>query len=254
MTAPAQILIVDDEAPARMRLRNLLNDIIDDFPHQIVGEAANGIEALQIAEANKVDIALVDIRMPCMDGIELARHFTQMTDTSPTAVLFVTAYDKYAIKAFELSAIDYLLKPFNAKRLLSALCKAKRLAVDNPALQGLLPNGRTHIRSVMRGHTYLVPTTDVIYFKAELKYVTARTLEREYIIEESLSHLEEELSPRFIRVHRNAIVSRRAISGFARTNGSGEIDAHWVLLLKGIDDQLAISRRQWPFIKEILER
>lgn len=252
MSAPLRVLIVDDEAPARARLRNLLADVEAEVPNSIVAEAADGVDALERIAAGPVDVALVDIRMPRMDGIELAQHLARLPQ--PPAIVFVTAYDQYAVKAFELSAIDYLLKPVKAARLADALKKAKRLALDTPALRELAPQGRRHLRCLERGRMLLVPVAEVLYFKAELKYVTARTAEREYVLEESLSQLEEEFAGRFLRIHRNCIVARDAIAGVAREKEGAEGDGepHWALLLHGVDDRLQVSRRQWPQVKEII--
>jgi two-component system response regulator AlgR len=252
MSEPLRILLVDDEAPARARLRDLLGDIAADVPNSVVAEAADGADGLQCAGATAIDVALIDIRMPRMDGIELAQHLARLPQ--PPAIVFVTAYDQYAVKAFELSAVDYLLKPVKAARLAEALRKARRLAPDAPALRELAPQGRRHLRSLERGKMLLVPLAEVLYFKAELKYVTARTKEREYVLEESLNQLEEEFADRFLRIHRNCIVARDAIAGVAREKDAGEAEgeAHWVLLLKGVDERLQVSRRQWPQVKEII--
>lgn len=252
MTAPLRILLVDDEAPARARLRDLLADLEGELPNRVVAEAADGIEALQRAAEGNIDVALVDIRMPRMDGIELAQHLARLPQ--PPAIVFATAYDQYAVKAFELSAIDYLLKPVKSARLAEALRKARRVAPEAPALRELAPQGRRHLRSLERGKMLLVPIAEVLYFKAELKYVTARTPEREYVLEESLAQLEEEFGERFLRIHRNCIVARAAIAGVAREKDSGEGDAEprWVLLLHGLDDRLPVSRRQWPQVKEAI--
>ncbi len=252
MSAPLRILIVDDEAPARARLTDLLADIAAELPNRVVGAAADGIAALELLAGNEADIALVDIRMPRMDGIEFARHAATLPQ--PPAVVFVTAYDQYAVKAFELSAIDYLLKPVKAARLAEALKKARRIAADAPALRELAPQGRRHLRCLERGKVLLVPVEQVLYFKAELKYVTARTVEREYLLEESLAQLEDEFAQRFLRIHRNCIVARDAIAGMTRENDAAEHEGepHWTLLLHGVSEHLPVSRRQWPHVKELL--
>ena len=252
MNQPLLIIIVDDEAPARSRMRDLLSDLAAGTPNQIVAEAADGVEALEFLAAGSADVALVDIRMPRMDGIELAQHIARLPQ--PPAVVFVTAYDQYAVKAFELSAIDYLLKPVKAARLAEALKKARRIAADAPVLRELAPQGRRHLRCLERGKMLLVPVAEVLYFKAELKYVTARTKEREYVLEESLAQLEEEFAPRYLRIHRNCIVARDAIAGCARERdvAEGETEPHWALLLNGVAERLQVSRRQWPHVKELI--
>ncbi|MGE5467415.1 MAG: LytR/AlgR family response regulator transcription factor [Ignavibacteria bacterium] len=252
MSDPLRVLIVDDEAPARARLRDLLADLEGELPNRVVGEAADGVEALDLAAAGGVEVVLIDIRMPRMDGIELAQHLARLPQ--PPAIVFTTAYDQYAVKAFELSAIDYLLKPVKAARLADALRKARRLAPDSPALKDLAPQGRRHLRSLERGKMLLVPVAEVLYFKAELKYVTARTREREYVLEESLSQLEQEFADKFLRIHRNCIVARSAVAGVAREKDTEDPDGEprWVLLLKDSDERLQVSRRQWGQVKELL--
>ena len=250
------ILIVDDEAPARARLKALLADIAADFPHAVVGEAGDGIAALDLLAKSQheapADIALIDIRMPRMDGIELAQQLAGLE--RPPAVVFVTAYDEFALKAFELAAADYLLKPVRAPRLLEALKKARRLAPGDALLQTLAPAGRTRLRVVERGNVLLLPVADILYLRAEQKYVTARTAEREYLLEESLAHLETEFAPRFVRIHRNCLVAAEAVAGVLRENdahGEGG-EPHWALCLKGVSERLPVSRRQWPQAKERL--
>lgn len=252
MNAPLRILIVDDEAPARNRLRHLLADIAAALPSQVVGEAADGIAALECLATTAADIVLTDIRMPRMDGIEFAQQLAGLPQ-SP-AVVFVTAHDEFAVKAFELAAADYLLKPVRAARLLDALKKASRLAgVDFSALA---PAGRQRLRVVERGQVHLVPVDEVLYLRAEQKYVTARTATREYLLEESLTHLENEFAQRFVRIHRNCLVAAAAVAGVRREAepaGAGDgSEAHWALLLKGVPEHLPVSRRQWPQIKERL--
>lgn len=251
--APLRLLIVDDEAPARARLRDLLGDIAGELPNVVVGEAADGIEALELlAQPDmRVDVALVDIRMPRLDGIGLAQQLAARQGDAP-AVIFTTAYDQYAVHAFELNAIDYLLKPVRAPRLLAALNKLPRRAPDAAAMRQLAPEGRQHLNSTERGRILLVPVADILFLRAEQKYVTARTAEREYLIEESLTHLEEEFADRYVRVHRNCLVARHAISGVERETGS-DGETYWAVLLRGIADRLPVSRRQWPQVKALLK-
>lgn len=247
--AESRLLIVDDEAPARARLRHLLSDIAVEFPHQVVSEAGDGVAALACLAENPADIALVDIRMPRMDGLELAQQLAGLPH--PPAIVFVTAYDEFALKAFELAAVDYLLKPVRAPRLLEALKKARRLVSAD--FSAIAPAGRTRLRVVERGQVILVPIDGLIYLRAEQKYVTARTAEREYLLEESLAHLEREFADRFVRIHRNCLVAQAAVSGVLRELDSGEGgEAHWALTLKGVSEHLPVSRRQWPGVKERL--
>jgi two-component system, LytTR family, response regulator AlgR len=256
MSACLRILIVDDEAPARARLRDLLTDLAAEIPTQVVGEAVDGVDALEQLERVDADVALIDIRMPRLDGIELARHLARLP--AAPAVIFTTAFDQYAVKAFELAAVDYLLKPVRAGRLAEALTKAARAPVPASALrqasEDIAPGGRRHLRCSERGKVLLVTVADVIYFKAELKYVTARTREREFLLEESLSQLETEFGERFLRIHRNCLVARDAVAGFEREydDPGGDGEGHWAVLLRGIDERLPVSRRQWPQVKALL--
>lgn len=244
---PLRVLIVDDEAPARSRLRVLLQDIHGACPTQVVGEADNGLAALELLQREPVDVVLADIHMPRLDGLELAGHLGGLP-LSP-AVIFTTAYDNHAVQAFELDAVDYLLKPVRAQRLQAALEKV-RLRQMPPERQQLLAlgrqlrgSGRSHLPCHERGRLLLVPVAEVLYFKADLKYVTARTQEREYVLDETLTHLEEEFPERFIRLHRAALVARDALAGFERAHDEG--DAYGWALLRGLPERLPVSRRQW---------
>ncbi|HUW37736.1 MAG TPA: LytTR family DNA-binding domain-containing protein [Rhodocyclaceae bacterium] len=250
MSAALRVLIVDDEAPARGRLKDLLADIAAELPNVVVGEAADGIEALERLDAQAADVALVDIRMPRLDGIGLVQQLARRQD-SP-AVIFTTAYDQYAVRAFELSAIDYLLKPVRAERLLAALKKLAHAGIDAELLRRLAPEGRRHLTSTERGRVLLVPLAEILYLKAELKYVTARTRERDYLVEESLVHLEQEFLERFVRVHRSCLVARAAIAGCER-GADADGETRWQVLLHGVAEKLPVSRRQWPQIKALLK-
>ena len=173
-TDTPRVLIADDEAPARARLRDLLDECRAAFPLAIVDEARNGREALGVLNREKVDIVLLDIRMPEMDGMEAARHIAGMAQ--PPAIIFTTAFDAYALKAFEVNAIDYLLKPIRMERLLAALNKTRGGApVSRQALAAASNQPRRHLSVHERGKIHLVPVSDVLYLRAELKYVTVRT-------------------------------------------------------------------------------
>jgi two-component system response regulator AlgR len=242
----ARILIADDEAPARARLRDLLDDCRPQFPLAIVDEARNGREVLEIAGREKVDIALLDIRMPQMDGMEAARHLAGLP--SPPAIIFTTAFDAYAIKAFEVNAIDYLLKPIRAERLLAALRKAVATVPSREALAAAANLPRRHLSVHERGRIHLVALADVLYLRAEQKYVTVRTAAREFLVEESLTRLEEEFGEAFVRVHRNCLVARAAIEGFERN--ATESESGWAVVIRGTGERLAVSRRQQHVVKE----
>jgi two-component system response regulator AlgR len=259
-----RIFIVDDEAPARARLTTLLSDIATECPHELVGESAQAQAALDQIAVLKPDIVLLDVQMPGMTGIELASHLANI-DRGP-AVIFVTAYDEYALKAFDVHALDYLLKPVRASRLADALrhVSAIRSSAQSQK-QGIadvattMQAARKNFSVQERGRLLLVPVADVIYLKAEAKYVTLRTRVREYLIEGSLLSMEQEFAAAFIRVHRNALVARNAITGVERglLTVDADIDGDkaqesWQVILRDIDDRLPISRRQWPAVKALV--
>ena len=251
---PLKILVVDDEPLARDRLRELLVDIASQFPASVVGEAGNGVAALDFLRDHAVDVVLADIRMPRMDGIELAGHLGAFP--APPAVIFTTAYDNYAVQAFDLNAVDYLLKPVRAQRLLVALQKVQAAQPPPPELlasvgRAVRGGGRTHLSCLERGRLLLVPVAEVLYFKADLKYVTARTVNREYLLDEALTHLESEFAERFIRLHRAVLVARTALAGFEKAAGD-DAEAYGWALLRGVPDKLPVSRRQWAPAKSAL--
>ncbi len=245
-TRPLRVVIVDDEGPARLRLRDLLGECGGEAALVVAGEAASGREALDLLSREAADVVLLDIRMPEMDGIEVAQHL-QRLEPAP-AVVFATAYDDYAIRAFELHAVDYLLKPIRLERLKEALARARATPARPEALRQLATAARTHFSAQERGRIHLIPVADVVYLKAELKYVSVRTATREYLIEESLTRLEQEFGERFVRVHRNCLVARAAVRGFERVEDEDE--AHWVVMLDGVEERIDVSRRQQHIVRE----
>ena len=239
--APLRIVLVDDEAPARRRLRELLDDCAGALPLMVVGEAGSGREALHLLGTTPADLVLTDIHMPDMDGIELARHLLKLP--LPPVLIFTTAYHEHAI--------DYLVKPVRVQRLLSALQKVPRLKPLSDTKLNRLPAAARRFLSVTeRSRVVLVPIDEIVYLKAELKYITIRTADREFLLEESLTRLEEEFGPRFVRVHRNCLVAREAIRGFER-RVSADGDAHWEVMLRGVTEALPVSRRQQFIVREI---
>lgn len=247
--AKLRIAITDDEAPARNRLRSLLDDIAEMIPIEVVGEAENGQKLLELLERRPADVVLLDIRMPEMDGLESARHLQKLDD--PPHVVFTTAYDDYAISAFELHAIDYLVKPIRLRRLHDALARARsitRISLD--VLNEVAGSARTHLSVHERGKVQLVPVADILYLRAELKYVTIRTAERELVLEESLSRLEEEFSERFVRIHRNCLVAKEHIESFEKES-QADAEARWVVRVRGVEEALPVSRRQQPAIRQL---
>ncbi len=250
---PLAVFVVDDEPPARNRLRDLLDDCADQLPLEIVGEAGNGVEALDKLSAVHADVVLTDIRMPQMDGIELAQHLNKLP--RPPVIIFTTAYDSYAVTAFEQRAIDYLLKPVRLGRLFDALTRARAaVPVRSEVLQELTPEPRKHLSIFERGKIVLVPVEQVLFLRAEQKYVTVRTSAHEYLLEESLVALEKEFAARFVRIHRNCLVAKGEIEGFEKVNDEDISEAHWAVKLKGLEELLPISRRQQSIIKQFKGR
>lgn len=244
MHAPLNIVIADDEPPARNRLRELLAEIPG---VTLVGEARHGNEALELAQQLKPHVLLLDIRMPNMDGIEAAAHAQKLPQ--PPAIIFTTAFDGYAIQAFEMNAVDYLLKPIRQERLAAALHKARVLLPAQVEALKPLQRTRTHFSVNHHGRILLIPVHEVIYLRAELKYVTLRTKEQEYLIEESLIQLEQELAHLFLRLHRNCLVAQSSISGYEKRELNGE--SGWHAILRDIPDTIAVSRRQYHLLRKL---
>lgn len=237
------ILIVDDEPLARQRLAGLLQNLEG---YKQCGDAANGHETLKLVQELKPDVVLLDIRMPGMDGLEVARHLNKLS--KPPAIIFTTAFSDHALQAFETHAIDYLVKPIKQERLEEALQAARRLT--RPQMQQIhqseeLSDRRTSICVKIRGSLELVPVNDIHYFLADHKYVTLKTADHEHLIEESLKSLEEEFADLFTRIHRNALVANQYITGLEK-NGDG----HHVITMKNINDRLEISRRHLPLVRK----
>ncbi len=243
------ILIADDESPARARLRALLHELTGDY--RVVGEVGDGEAVVSHCAESPVDLVLMDIRMPLLSGLDAAARLGLM-DTPP-AVVFVTAYDQHAVEAFERGAIDYLVKPVRPERLHRALERAR--ALTRPQLQVLraLENGisgkhRERICTSYRGGVECVDLDEVIYFRAEQKYVVVRHQGGRLLLEESLKTLEESYQEHFLRIHRNALVAQQRLVGIEKTP-----DGHSMARLNGCDDLLEISRRHLPMVRAWLK-
>lgn len=240
--ARLKVLIVDDEPPARERLRSLLTEIPD---VAVVGEAVSGAEALAHTHDLAPDIVLLDVRMPGIDGLEAARHLAVLEQ--PPAVIFTTAYDQYAVEAFEAHAVGYLLKPVRKEQLAAALARAGRLT--RAQLQRLAAAGeqgrRSHIAARHREGLKLIPIEEVQYFLADQKYTTVRHVNGEDLIEDSLRLLEGEFGAGFVRIHRNALVAVKYLEAIER----GADGQHFVRL-RGCAAPLAVSRRMAGELKE----
>jgi two-component system response regulator AlgR len=235
-----KVLIVDDEPPARERLRGLLTEIGD---VDVIGEAANGAEALSCVHDLAPDVVLLDVRMPGMDGLEAARHLNVLEE--PPAVIFTTAYDQYAVEAFEAHAVGYLLKPVRKEQLAAALTRAGRLT--RAQLQTLAAAGtrRSHLAARRHDGLRLIPLEEVQYFLADQKYTTVRHLGGEDLIEDSLRLLESEFGASFVRIHRNALVGVKYLERIERT-----AEGQYFVRLRGCEAPLQVSRRMAGELKE----
>ena len=241
-----RVLIVDDESLARARLRTLLQDCVAPAA-TVAGEAANAVQTMEALHRGGFDLVLMDIHMPGVDGVTLARTLRALPQAP--AVVFVTAHTEYAVQAFELEAVDYLTKPVRLERLQAALEKVERFNELNA-------HSQTHANPEMltiqdRGRTQRVPLAEVLYFKAELKYVTVRTAGKSFILDCSLGELETRYCADFMRVHRNALVSRRAMRALEKHFDPEEGEG-WALRLQGVPELLAVSRRQLAAVREAM--
>ncbi len=246
-----RIVIVDDEKLARDRLRGLLADL---GAGEVVGEASNGVEALARVEAGQPDLVLLDIRMPGMDGLEVARHLAGLA--RPPAVIFTTAYDEHALAAFDARAVDYVVKPIRSERLAQALERVQGLIQATGRGAGSIAAGeaaaaegaRTHISAYDKGQLRVLPVSDVICFQAEEKYVAVRTATDQVLIEESLKGLEEEFGDRFVRVHRNALVALVHVDALRKDGAATYVQ------MKHTGERLAVSRRMLAAVRKRLRQ
>lgn len=240
-----RIVIVDDEPLARGRLRTLIDELGD---HEVVGEAANGAEALEMVSSCIPDLMLLDIRMPGINGLEAARHIALLDN--PPAVIFTTAYGEHALEAFDAQAVDYLLKPIRPERLEQALARVQKLSGDQiGALQEAAGDeSRRHIASRIGDRLELIDVAAIGCFVAEHKYVSLYHTGGEVLIEEPLKALESEFSERFVRVHRNSLVSKERIAGMEPDGEGGHR-----LLLRDVEFKPPVSRRHLAEIRKLLK-
>lgn len=245
-----RVLVVDDEAPARYRLRQILDDLDE---YEFAGEASNGEQALSMVENERPDIVLLDIRMPGLDGIQTAHQLNALDD--PPAVVFATAYDEYAIQAFEARAIGYVLKPVRRSRLAAALEHASRLAGRDIRAIGDdtgMETRRRHVCARSGDRLTLIPVEDIDVFRADQKYVRVKHAGGEHLIDESLKALEDEFGDEFVRIHRSALVALDSIETIEKT-GDGK---HRIILRRrsrGDDKELIISRRHLAEVRRRLK-
>jgi len=241
-----RVLLVDDEALARARMRTLLADCSDP-PAVVLAEADGAVTAMDRLQHGTFDLVLLDIHMPGTDGMTLT-HAIRRLPGAP-AVVFVTAHAEHAVQAFDMEAVDYLTKPVRLDRLQAALQKVKRNAA---ALRGSAAASPEEVLVIQdRGKTLRVPLADVLYCKAELKYLTVRTAEQSHIFDGTLSELEEKYPGHFLRVHRNALVARLSIRSLERHVDPEEGEG-WAVRLVGLDEALAVSRRQLSAVRQVI--
>lgn len=242
-----KILIVDDEALARERLHNL---VIELYPEVNIIEARNGLDALDKISAQTPEIILLDIRMPGMDGLELANHLLQLT--SPPAIVFTTAYQDHSLSAFDANAVDYLLKPIRKERLKIAIERAtvvsqSKLALLNKTVK--TNSTRTHLSAMVQGNIRLLAIENIYYLKAEQKYVTAAWPGGQLLIDEPLVTLEAEFKDHFIRIHRNALVGIKHIEGLTKI-----AEGQHNIKLMDMPVELSVSRRHFGEVKRIIKQ
>lgn len=249
-----RVMIVDDENLARLRLKTLLSQ--SDCPNLVVAEAGDARQALAALSPDgapaglSVDLVLLDIQMPGPDGLKLAERLRTLP--MPPAVVFVTAHAGHALQAFELEALDYLTKPVRLDRLNAALARcAKRKAPTAMPLVAADAEEATLVAQD-RGRLVRVPASQVIYLKAELKYVTLRTAEHSHVLDQSLTELEGQLGDKFVRVHRNALVARSAMKALERRADDEEGGETWAVQVQPTGEWLAVSRRQVAMVREVM--
>lgn len=251
-----RVMIVDDEALARSRLRSLVADALAPAA-EVVAEAGSAAEALHCLSQGPVDVVLLDIHMPGADGLALARRLREQPEGAPV-VVFVTAHAEYALQAFEIDAVDYLTKPVRRARLQEALSRAAvRLGRGAPVPPPVQPPAEQPTLVVSdRGRVLRIPMQEVLYLKAEMKYVTLRTAKHAYVLDDALADLEQRLGEVGLRIHRNAVVARTAVRALERRVLPGtdaeEGGESWAVQVAPTGEWLAVSRRQLATVRDLL--
>jgi len=258
-----RVLIVDDEPLARLRLRSLVETCTEPRA-QVMAEAATAAQATVWLREHGCDLLLLDVQMPGVDGLQFAQDLREAGAQAP-AVVFVTAHGEHALRAFELEAADYLTKPVRRERLQEALARVARRVTERAAMSGsspspVQPDDAQVVVVSDRGRLIRVPIAEVLYFKAELKYVTVRTADQSLVMDASLSDLEQRLGERFLRVHRNALVARAAVRELQKHASSAEmgelevdgVEAGWAVRIAHVDEWISVSRRQAAAVREAL--
>jgi two-component system response regulator AlgR len=269
MTTALRVLVVDDEPLARLRLRGLV-DAIHEPRCEVVAEAATGSQAAAWLREHGCDVVLLDVQMPGADGLQLADSLAQrQPGMAAPLIIFVTAHAMHALRAFELEALDYLTKPVRRERLQAALARAAQRLAERAAVQTQQPAEKPaaaeqadFITLTDRGRLLRIPLGEVLYFKAELKYLTLRTAGESHVMDGALSELEQRFGDRFLRVHRNALVARWAVRELERhaPTSFGDLDGgesaesadSWAVRIAHVDEWLAVSRRQVAAVREAL--
>jgi len=246
-----QAVLADDESLARKKLRRLL---VDEPGVEVVGEAANAEETFALVRSSRPQVLFLDIQMPGMDGLDIAAELCSGTAEPPPHIIFTTAHDQYALRAFEVHAVDYLLKPFTRERLSSAVERARKqilLAPKQHSSNGAVGphSGRYATRIVFksRGRIIFLPISDIRSITAEENYVRIRTHSETHLLRETMGRLQEKLDPEvFLRVHRSSIVNLQFVKE-VRTETDGEYS---VVLVTG--EKLAMSRSYRARITDLL--
>jgi two-component system response regulator AlgR len=264
------VLIVDDEPLARSRLRRLLAEL-PETAQAIVDEAADAAEAWVLLRAQRFDVLLLDIQMPGQTGMELARRLTGDPGLHHPAIVFVTAHEQHALDAFGVSAVDYLTKPVRRERLAQAMGKAVLwLRAQGAKQQAPAAVETVYLTVQHHGALKRVPLADILYCRAEAKYTTLRTAERQYLVDLSLTDLEQRYAEHLVRIHRSALVAAPAIrslerpisppdgiapepeAGSTETGSTENESGAWTLHLHGVPDTLPVSRRRVAAVQALL--
>ncbi|MBI2734712.1 MAG: response regulator transcription factor [Aquabacterium sp.] len=249
-----KIAIIDDEPLARMRIKSLLaqasvaNEVVGEF-----GEPVNGLSWLQQQDkaGASPDMLLLDIQMPGLDGMVLAARLRELQQ--PPVVAFVTAHAEHALRAFDLAAADYLTKPVRLERLNATLDRVLKLkAARAPEPADEVADGADVFIVQDRGRLERIALSQILYFKAEQKYVTLRTAEHSHVLADSLTELEGRVGERFIRVHRNALVSRQAMKALERRADDADGGETWAVQVTPTMEWLSVSRRQVTAVREAM--
>ncbi len=241
------ILICDDEPLAVERLSRLVSQL----GHEVIATAQHGKQALELVQQFEPDVILLDIQMPEMDGLTCAQHLSQMTPMP--AVVFCTAYDEHALKAIQSQAKGYLLKPIAKSELetvLENVTKLTQAQMSNLEQKEIMEEKvqRQQIAAKTYRGLELIPIENIYYFLADQKYVTVRHKNGSVLIDETLKDLEQEFADRFIRIHRNALISLDYLDGLELVS-SGQYQVR----CRELDEKLAVSRRHLPLLRERMQ-